>query len=484
MAKIYCKYHPKDPARKYCPHCNSNLCSKCIKPETAGSNRYLCPVCKNEVNDLGMENVITPFWERIPQFFKYPFNFDSMVYVIGLSLISFLTYLPIVGFAVYIAIVFAMYRYGFALLQFTARGYVTPEETAGGARLNTSSNMHIIFFGITLLFGLLVGVVPAWLQSPSLAMLSIIAIVIFVLLIPAIIMTIGVTESFSQSINPLAWFVIVKSIGIHYLTLLFFLMILNGGSSAAIFLISPFINPMVILPLFVLFNTYFLMVMFLMMGYVIYQYHERLGVTVDKDADEDSFSQPQTAENITDSILHEVSILIQEGMFDDAKAKLKQALIRHSMELKLHDQYHKLLVKTNDKAELVAHAKGYIPALIANNQFNQLIESAEQALQKDKNFRPEKSIHAITIAEHAFTSGKHKFALQILDKFDQFYPMDANIPKAGLLMCKALCDGLGEDAKAKKILQAMLGKYPDGEVADQMREYMKFIDSLLETVPE
>ncbi len=481
MAKIYCKYHPKDPARKYCPHCNINLCSKCIKPETPGSTRYICPVCKNEVNDLGMGNVITPFWERIPQFFKYPFNFDSMMYIIGLPLLSFLIYLPIIGFAVYIAIIFIMYRYGFALLQFTARGYVTSEETAGGTRLNTNSNMHIIFFVVTIIcFAWIYAVNTVFMSIP----LLIASLILLGLMIPAIIMTVGVTENFFQAINPLAWFVIIKSIGIHYLTLLFFLMILNGGSSAIIYFIAPHINPFLILPLYIMLNTYFFMVMFLMMGYIIYQYHERLGITVDKDFEEETLAQPQTAEDITDSVLREVSILIQEGMFEEAKAKLKHTLIRHSMEQKLHDQYHKLLVRTNDKPELLAHTKSYIPALITNNNFTQLIESVEQALQQDKNFRPEKSIHTITIAEHAFNTGKYKLALQLLDKFDQFYPMDANIQKAGLIMCKSLCDGLGEDAKAKKILQAMLGKYPNGEVADQMREYMKFIDSLLGAAPQ
>ncbi len=476
MAKIYCKYHPKDLARKYCPHCKISLCSKCIKPESRGSDRYICPVCKNEVNDLGMENVITPFWERIPAFFKYPFNMDSMIYIIGLSLLSFLSYIPIVGFAIYIAITFAIYRYGFALLQYSSRGYLTPNETAGGSKLNTSSNMHITFFLVTILLGIWIYIAALVLKSPTILILSSILSVLF---LPAIIMTVGVTESFFQSINPLAWLVIIKNTGIHYLTLLVFLMILYGGQHTVFYLVAPYVNVFLLIPIYICVTAYFFMVMFLMMGYVTYQYHERLGITVDKDFEENTTNQMHTTEDITASVLQEVSILVQEGMFEDAKDKLKQALIRHSMEIRLHDQYHKLLVKTNDKANLLSHTKSYIPVLVSNGQFDQALDATEEALRLDKNFRPERSVHAISIAQQATRIGKHKFALQLLDKFDQFYQMDSNIPQAGLLMCKALCDGLGEDAKAKKILEVMLNKYPDGDVADQMREYMKFVDSLL-----
>ncbi len=476
MAKIYCKYHPKDLARKYCPHCKINLCSKCIKPESRGSDRYLCPVCKNEVNDLGMENVITPFWECIPQFFKYPFNMDSIIYMVGLTLLSFLTIIPIVGIAIYFAITFAIYRYGFALLQQSSRGYITPEETAGGTRMNTSSNMHITFFLVTILLAIWMGIIFIVLKSSTLLILF---SILFVIALPAIIMTVGVTESFFQSINPLAWFVIIKNIGFPYLALLFFLSILYGGESMLLYLIKPYISPLLLLPISIFISAYFFMVMFLMMGYVLYQYHERIGFTVAKDIEEDNTNQMHTTEDITTSVLQEVSILVQEGMFEDAKSKLKQTLIRHSMELKLHDQYHKLLVKTNDKANLATHTKSFIPVLISNGQMDQALSATEEALRFNNNFRPESSLHTIAIAQHCFTKGKHKLTLKLLDKFDQFYNLDPNIPKAGLLMCKALCDGLGEDVKAKKILEVMLNKYPDGEIADQMREYMKFVDSLL-----
>lgn len=220
-----------------------------------------------------------------------------------------------------------------------------------------------------------------------------------------------------------------------------------------------------------------------MMGYVLYQYHERIGFTVAKDIEEDTVNQMHTAEDITTSVLQEVSILVQEGMFEDAKDKLKQTLIRHSMELKLHDQYHKILIKTNDKANILSHTKTYIPALISNGQMDQALNAIEEAFRFDNNFRPESSLHTIALAQDASTKGKHKLSLKLLDKFDQFYNLDPNTPKAGLLMCKALCDGLGEDAKAKKILEVMLNKYPNGEIADQMREYMKFVDSLLGSSP-
>ena len=85
MSKITCKYHPKLAARWECGECNITFCGNCVKKDTV-RNIALCPVCNQQAEPVDASNFITPFWQRIPKFFAYPANSQSLTF---LAIIAF-----------------------------------------------------------------------------------------------------------------------------------------------------------------------------------------------------------------------------------------------------------------------------------------------------------------------------------------------------------------------------------------------------------
>jgi len=100
MTKTHCKYHPQAPARWHCPSCEVDFCPQCVKKTGLAQNIPTCHACGGELESLGMGNVITPFWERIPRFFQYPFRADALMYLGMLSIASLAVFIPLLGFLI------------------------------------------------------------------------------------------------------------------------------------------------------------------------------------------------------------------------------------------------------------------------------------------------------------------------------------------------------------------------------------------------
>ena len=88
--KSYCKYHPTRPAHWHCDQCDTPRCPECIETRDMGGYRqgeklHMCPQCNLPLRWLGVENIIDPFWKRLPKFFLYPFSPRPLLLMVGLS---------------------------------------------------------------------------------------------------------------------------------------------------------------------------------------------------------------------------------------------------------------------------------------------------------------------------------------------------------------------------------------------------------------
>ena len=89
MPAVNCKYHPSTPARWSCQHCQISFCPGCVTEDSA-RQAPACPVCKRHLQSLGSENLITPFWARLREFFIYPAYPGPLLLIMALTSISFL----------------------------------------------------------------------------------------------------------------------------------------------------------------------------------------------------------------------------------------------------------------------------------------------------------------------------------------------------------------------------------------------------------
>ncbi|RKZ37764.1 MAG: hypothetical protein DRQ37_01120 [Gammaproteobacteria bacterium] len=471
MAKTFCKYHPRTPARFHCEACEADLCIACRKRE-GPPPKDICPTCLKELSSLGIANTITPFWERIPRFFAYPAKIDSLLYIGALSIASVLTAfpLPLIAFLVAVAITYLILRYGYIILHHTARGNLDPPGVLTGSPA-TEKNLPVRQLGIFFVMALMV--VAAALVHQALAFAVFLGLLFSV---PASVMSLAINGSFPEAVNPAALAQIIGRIGMPYGILYIFLLLLSGGEAAVLQVLEP------VLPIWLFFmlgnfiSCYFTVIMFNMMGYVVYQYHEELGFEGVREFDTTEDAPPQPAKS-SDPFVNELHILLSEGKIDEAKSRLKQRVQADAGE-ELHAQYHKLLKLNNDKTELARHGGQYVQLLLSSRQSSKAAEIYGDCINADPDFSLNDGRQVYEMAQLVFSSGHYDTALHILNRFAQRFPGHHVIPHAYFLAAKILCENKGQDAQAAKIISGLLKQYPNHDLSTELRSYSEVIRNL------
>ncbi len=471
--KIPCKYHPQSPARRSCPQCRINFCARCARPDAPHTEVYHCPICKGELNSLGIGNTIVPFWERIPKFFAYPLQTDALIYILALSVASLIGAVPFfLANLIFLAILFAIIKYAYKCLNHTARGNLSPP----GVLVNYAEQGNALPLkqvGIVILMFMMAGFAARADQT-----LGIVVLLFVLLSLPATAMILAIEGSFFKALNPLKWFALMTSVGKSYLVLYVFLLLLSGGSG----LVQEFLASIIPSFLLIMFATfvyaYFTLVMFNMMGYLIYQYHEELGFEDVKEFNEDS-EETGSGEEV-DPLQNELTILLNEGEAEKAKTLLRKHLHPGSP-LELHERYHKLLQITGDGEALIAHGEEFIRRLLIENRQKNLARAMgvyADCLKLVPDYVYPNANDALAMAEMANRWGKHEDSLRMLNKFAKRYPNSSAIPRAYFLAAKIMSEKKHQDAQARKILTSLLKQYPKSEIIPEVREYLKLLDKV------
>lgn len=290
MAKLYCKYHPQTPSRLYCSSCGIHFCSQCVKPNF---DKNPCPICRKELESQGIGNTITPFWERFPRFFSYPATTEILIF---LTVISVFSLVVMVSNLLYILLTFFVLKYGYVILTHTAEGDLSP-PTISASDLGKANNLP---FQQIVVFLLMLFIVT---QAFALGTAIGIIVFLFVLLsVPASVMVLAIDKNLFKAINPLILMGIMSRVGRSYFVLYVLLLLLSTGGNIVESLLAPILPFWLFIIVATFASSYFTLIMFNMMGYLIYQYHEELGFDGVQEFDD----SPKIGTSKTDSLLSEI----------------------------------------------------------------------------------------------------------------------------------------------------------------------------------
>ncbi|MCP3870120.1 MAG: hypothetical protein GY703_18905 [Gammaproteobacteria bacterium] len=414
---------------------------------------------------------IEPFWLRIPRFFSYPAQSSVLIVMAGFSLLQLLANLPAIGWVVSLLLWLAAYKYSYEVLVHTAEGNLDPPESRNMAG---TDSIGIQQFFLMLGMILLVWGVLWFTQSLFLAgMLALFFLVSF----PAAIITLAMTQSLASSLNPLIWVSLMHRIGFPYLLVVLFLFLMV----ISMFTLEAFITPaspvaqLFMGPVFYFVEFYFMVAMFHLMGYMIYQYHEVLGVEVNGPEERSSVR----AASPDAQLIAETQALVQDGKLPDAIEKVGRTIRGQGGTRELHEHYRKLLRLKGDKAGQLNHARQYLPVLLeALDQPYQAVDLVAECYQCDPAFALSNPKYIGTLAEHAELKGRHSLAIQLTNGFAKRFPSHPDIPRNYFLVAKILTDHMGEDKKALGILRSLLKKYPDHPLQPEISHYVRTLESI------
>ncbi|HEY5994122.1 MAG TPA: hypothetical protein VIU46_05915 [Gallionellaceae bacterium] len=408
----------------------------------------------------------------MPGFFLYPIQGGSLLRIAGYSVVGGIAMmLPFSGLLSKL-VWLAFFKYAFVVMERTANGQFDEPSNLNGEEGGDSSQVYrqyglYLIFGLVsvalvLMFGLKAGIILALLLSLGL---------------PAGIMTIGVTHSLGQALNPFQTISFIKSIGTPYLVLCFFLVSMVGSMIWMQVFLFRHMNSWLVLPLVSFVQFYFWLIIYHMMGYAIYQYHEELGVHADV-----SFEQAEAKlspnKPAPDPVMAELATLMASGREAEAASLLREELRTKWERNDLHERYQKLLVALGRTEPALNHAREFIGKLVTEKRMFQALDLCEWGLKTEPGFQPNNPDHVHELAAAAQVANRHKLALDLMRGFDKRYPGHKHIAHVYLLSAKILAEKYSMYTEAGKIVRALQAKFPQHALAGEARQYQEMLVKL------
>ncbi len=398
----FCRYHPNEHASFYCEQCHYHACKTCSNDsDSFDDNSAQCFLCKSPLVSLGPAHQAEPFWRRIGKAFKYALGKESLTALIIAAIISLLgLYIPFVSL---IAAAF-LYKYCFYCLEQTAYGNMSAPDigraNSGGLTILLQViGLLLLFVGSTILVAKFLGLT-----------LAILWLVFITIALPAAFMTLAINKEFSQAVNPGRLLELIATIGPAYFVLLLLLFVMISSVGMLHWLIGEQFSAIGQLSS-ILVSNYYSVVIFHLMGYVVFQYQDKLGIV----ANEHGESKNQRTDK--QRLNAKLGMLLKDGDYSAAVGLMQGQLSRTPQDSELADRLLNLLIELNDSDAIEKFADIYLTQLFATEQHYKIGSRVKQIKSIVPSYQPQKMGLRFQLSQYLFDMGDHKQAALLLKNF-------------------------------------------------------------------
>lgn len=461
-----------EPAVWDCTICSFSLCAECVIDENDQPRRFpKCPKCDHPLKWAGGAGLITPFWHRLPEFFKYPFATHPLLLNIFIAVSSLLfTGDTVAQILAYTALQSVLFSYGFSVIQSTAKGAVTAPEIEDKTLFG---NLFLVLnmVGLILVIGFsahsiyyLFGVVTCAVFLGAAVLLS-----------PAMVILLIIHRRVRFALSPSGIIRIIGQTGWVYLWMLACLILLMGAPFVLSKYIVHFLPRVLHHLLFNFAQNYYTIIAFYLIGYVMLQSHEAIGFPVDIQLILTNFA-PETPEDAPPErnvrIYRKIDFLIKEGRFDDAAAYIQnEARYDYPSDPVLYEKYFDLLKITRRFRDMVAHGGPLLRILIRENEKIKAYRIYSICRSLDRRFTPTPSI-LLKLGNSMNELGDKKAAVNAYSHFVKSYPENPNTPQVYYDAAQIYHDALNDSKRARLILQGIIERYPHHMIIPKVRFYL------------
>jgi len=434
----YCAYHPLQASTYECDQCGEGRCDRCV------DNESHCLVCGRPTESLGARNNVEPFWRRLQAAFRYPFNTGTVSLIVVVSvmagMLSILSSLILI-IALYLVSTGAIMKYSFRALEDTAQGRMVAPDIADAFQGGIG-----LLFQLVLMVLALIGIVFAaghFIGGTAAALLAF----FFIIGLPAMLINFGLNHDLVASINPISTFRLMTAIGLPYGLLLGLIMVMMGSVTV----LHQFIGDDWLVVSYILQNmasNYYLIVIFHIMGYMIFQYQGQLGFHAREDHGDGPVERSDE-----DLLSARIDIALKRGDYKNAYTQFKQALQRYPDNKTFHAKYFDCAHQLEDTAELPKAATAYLRFAHTHGQQARLFTVFNQVRTLLSNYIPDHPDLRYSLARDAAEQGDSKIAMQLLNGLHKRYPDYPKLPDAYQLLADLLDQQPGRENQAKQCRQ-------------------------------
>jgi tetratricopeptide (TPR) repeat protein len=473
--KKFCDSHPTRKAHWHCPKCNAQFCPECVvqrESESYGHRKTLhfCAKCNQEVDWVGVENLIDPFWNRMPRIFAYPVSVAPLILMAVLALATMFFSGPglfstLMKGAMWLIVI----KYSFESLKATASGNLKAPPV-------NSQTISEDFGQVFKQFGIYIAIFIAflWISAKVGPLIGIVFLLGALFFVPAMVILLVTTGSLINALNPVMFVGLTFRIGWAYLLMYFFLFLLGSAPAYLFQFLIKFFPGELHLLLYGFAESFYTIVSYHLMGYVILQYHDRIGYQVNFEDFKDPNAEDYKPHEVDpdEAVLREVVPLIQEGKLDEAISMVQKMTVHQGIKgVNLSERYYTLLKMKKRKNDLLEHAVSHLDKLTDKKQKNKAVAVFSECRQMEPNFRPAADA-LFKLAGWFNESGKTQAAVSLYNLLVKSYPQHPIVPKAYFRIAQLFHDGLMKTDKAKKILNALQMKYPEHEITPHVENFL------------
>lgn len=466
-----CHYHPSQPAHFICDRCETAFCMDCIsirdrKTYKTSRTEYFCPKCNLPASSLGVAHLLTPFWNRLPQFFLYPFQLQSLLLIVILTSLGAI--FP-ASFLVSLFVGVIMTKYAFTVLNHTAHGKLAPPTLSLGM---LQEDLSPVFKLIALLAVSIFGIMASFSLGPLPGFLILLTVAAG---FPAMLMVLASSNSIGKAINPFTFIPVATRIGWAYFLMYLFLVFIASAPAALAHFVSGLLPTSLVVVLTLAGAQYYNIMAYHLMGYVLLQYHDQVGYEVDyEDIAEHLPQSKKTGGSAAagNGVIWESEVLTKDGRFDEAIELLRNALEKEKGITLIAERYFKLLKTCGKTAELLAFAPHYLERLIANNEKRLVRQVYKECISADREFILAPEIQLKT-AEILSKEGAPQEAVNAYVRFTKAYPKHELLAESYFQLARILNERLHQIEKAREILTTLSRKFTEHPTGKKAHAYLQ-----------
>jgi hypothetical protein len=458
------------------------------------------------IYEYSTQQAAEPFWQRIQKFFRLPLDKAVLLHIFGLSgalLVSLLLlFLGGLGFALLLVAVFALLvagaRFGFKIIERSSKGYLVPSDYPLTDQDLVGPYLPYKFVALNMVFGLVAAVLIAVLGGHEVLGILLWGL-FFVVLLPAATMRLVMTGSLRGALNPTELVEVIRKIGKPYAALCAFVFFADlsrtygmvflagagglgagalgasaGGAKAAL----GFGGVVLIFLLSVGF-WYFTYVICALIGYAMYQYADRLEISVVGPGEERLMSSTGRHADIKsrtrDALIGQ---MVTQGEIKEAIDLLNDDLRQRPNDLSLHARLHKLLLAENYTPKIEDHTEKYVAMLVKSQNWREALDLVEEALARRADWTPRQAESIAPLARAALQKGRPQLAATLIRGFDKKHPNHPDVPQIYFVGAQLMAESAGKPDEARRILNYLLQKYAADPVATEARRYLEVMERM------
>jgi hypothetical protein len=359
-----------------------------------------------------------PLGERLLAGLAYPLRGGALMACIALGLCHYVMLLPSFVGVIAAAIVWiATWRYAIDVMLQTADGFDDAPEVAREDRGGNPAALFLVH-----VFAILACIaVSFW--APGLLWL---ALVIAVLLLPAIDMSLAFDGDISVAMHPATWFGVFGRFGSAYLIPVVanaVLALVLGIAQAGIGQLPRLLA----LPVFGFVCTYLIVLDFHWMGVLVWHYRERLGMAPEAPA------LAGAMEAGADQQLLDECEALAESDPEEAAIRLRDRIRERFAPAEVHGRFRTLLRRLRRNDLLLSHGQTWIAQLCAEGDERRALGVMQECREIDPRFLPDDPANTALLARTASRIGMHELAWQLANGFVQRWPGHQDTPALRLL---------------------------------------------------